>query len=255
MGTIHFNRAGPIAVVELDNPGKRNAVDAPMRDELDAAYATIASDDSIRVAIITGAGDEGFCSGGAIDGYLGTGAFGPGGTGPEKLPKPWPLAKPVVAAIRGHAVGGGFGLALACDLRVVGRGAVLGPSGLRRGVAQGAQQSQRLVRLISPSKALEILLLSKWVGGEEAAAIGLANAVVDDDKVMHTAREWATTIASFSPNAVATTKRLVYEGQHLPLEEAFEWEHSLALATYQHPDALEGFQAFMERREPKFGGG
>jgi len=252
MGQIDLHVAEHIATITLDNPGKRNAVDAPMREGLTAAYARIEHDDDIRVAIICGAGDKAFSSGGYIDGYTEANAFGPGGTGPAPIPRPWPIWKPFIAAITGYAVGGGFALALACDLRVAGRGAVMGPSGLRRGAVQGAQQSQRLSRLIGASKALELLLLSRYVSGEEAAAIGLAQTVVDDDQVMNTAMKWAGTIAGYSPWAVARTKQLVYEGQHLPLAEAFAWEEEVAAEGYRRPEAAEGFTAFSEGRAAAF---
>ena len=252
MGQIDLHVAEHIATITMNNPGKRNAVDAPMREGLIAAYSRIERDDDIRVAIIRGAGDKAFSSGGYIDGYHEASAFGPGGRGPAPIPRPWPIWKPFIAAITGYAVGGGFALALACDLRVAGRGAVMGPSGLRRGAVQGAQQSQRLARLIGASKALELLLLSRYVSGEEAAAMGLAQAVVDDDKVMTTAMRWAGIIAGYSPWAVARTKQLVYEGQHLPLAEAFAWEEEVAAEGYRRPEALEGFTAFSEGRAATF---
>lgn len=252
MGQIDLHVADHIATIVLNNPDKRNAVDAPMREGLAKAYQEIVDNDDIRVAVIRGEGDKAFCSGGFIDGYHETKAFGPGGSGPPAIPRPWPIWKPFIAAINGYAVGGGFALALACDLRVVGRSAQMGPSGLRRGAVQGAQQSQRLSRLIGTSKALELLLLSKYVTGAEAAAMGLAQAVVDDDKVTDTAMEWARTIAGYSPWAVAMTKRLVYEGQHLPLDEAFAWEAEITAEGYRRPEVLEGFQAFSEKRAPKF---
>ena len=252
MGQIDLHVADHIATVTLNHPGKRNAVDAPMREGLTAAYARIEHDEDIRVAIIHGAGDQAFSSGGDIDSYTQANAFGPDGAGPAPIPRPWPIWKPFIAAITGYAVGGGFALALACDLRVVGRGAVIGPSGLRRGAVQGAQQSQRLTRLIGASKSLELLLLSRYISGEEAAAIGLAQAVVDDDQVMDTAMEWAGIIASYSPWAVARTKRLVYEGQHLPLAEAFAWEEEVTAEGYRRPEALEGFTAYREGRAATF---
>lgn len=252
MGRIDLQVAEHIATITLDNPTKRNAVDAEMRDGLRAAYERVESDDDIHVAVLRGAGDEAFSSGGYIDGYHEVNAFGPDGGGPPPIPRPWPIWKPFIAAINGYAVGGGFALALACDLRVVGRGSTLGPSGLRRGAVQGAQQSQRLSRLVGASKALELLLLSRYVSGEEAAGFGLAQAVVDDDQVMATASDWARTIASYSPWAVARTKQLVYEGQHLPLAEAFAWEEEVAAEGYRRADALEGFTAFSEGREARF---
>jgi enoyl-CoA hydratase/carnithine racemase len=248
MGHIELHVADHVATITLDNQAKRNAVDAPMREGLRAAYERVEQDDDIRVAVIHGAGDKAFSSGGDIDGYHSVDAFGPGGGGVPPIPRPWPIWKPFIAAITGYAVGGGFALALACDLRVAGRGAVMGPSGLRRGAVQGAQQSQRLSRLVGASKALELLLLSKYVSGEEAASFGLAQAVVDDDAVLDTAQEWARTIAGYSPWAVQRTKQLVYEGQHLPLGEAFAWEEEVAAEGYARDDALAGFRAFTDGR-------
>ena len=252
MGAVRFDVTDGVASIVLDNPEVHNAVDAPMREALENAYRQVEADDDIRVAVISG-GAEGksFCSGGYIDGYQEVGAFGPEGVGPPKIPRPWPLWKPFIAAIRGYAVGGGFALAITCDLRVVGRGARIGPSGLRRGAVQGAGQSQRLPRLIGISKALELLLLSKYVDGEEAARIGLANIVVNDDDVETTALDWARTIASYSPWAVARTKELVYRGFDMPFDEAMEWESAVAFEGYRRPEALEGFSAFTEGREAR----
>lgn len=246
MGAIRFSVDAGIARIVLDNPTVHNAVDAPMRTGLTEAYAEVEANDDIRVAVLYGADGGSFCSGGYIDGYQEAGAFGPDGSGPPPIPRPWPIWKPFIAAIRGYAVGGGFALALACDLRVVGRGAQIGPSGLRRGVVQVAGQSQRLPRLIGVSKALELLLLSKYVDGAEAARIGLANAVVDDDQVEAAALEWARTIASYNPWAVARTKELVYRGIDMPMDEGLAWESQVGLEGYRTTEALEGFAAFTD---------
>ena len=249
MGEVHFSVEDHIALIVLDNQKKRNAVDPPMREGLEKAYEKIIKDDDIRVAVITGAGDKAFSSGGDIDAYADKGVFGPGAEPLPPIPRPWPIWKPFIAAINGYAVGGGFALALACDLRVVGRTSTIGLSGLRRGAVQGAQQSQRLTRLIGMSKALELLLLSKYVGGEEAAEIGLAQAVVDDDQVLAHAMGWATTIASYSPWAVQKTKELAYQGFNMPLDEAFAWESEVTLEGYQRDDALEGFTGFLKNKK------
>jgi enoyl-CoA hydratase/carnithine racemase len=250
MGAIRFDVQDGVARVVLDNPAVHNAVDAPMRKGLTDAYREIESSDEIRAVVIHGAPEgKSFCSGGYVDGYHEVGAFGPDGTGPPPIPRPWPLWKPFIAAIRGYAVGGGFALALTCDLRVVGRGATIGPSGLKRGTVQTAGTSQRLPRLIGMSKALELLLLSKYVDGEEAARIGLANAVVDDDAVEETAFEWARTIAAFDPWTVARTKELVYRGFDRDVDEALEWESEVASEAYRRPEALAGFTAFTDGRK------
>lgn len=241
MGKIHFDVKDKVALITLDNQAKRNAVDPEMRAGLEAAYKQVVERDDIRVAVITGAGDKAFSSGGDIDAYKEAGVFGPRAKPLPPIPRPWPIWKPFIAAIRGYAVGGGFALALACDLRVVGKSAMIGASGLRRGAVQGAQQSQRLSRLVGMSKALEVLLLSRYLSGEEAAQIGLANTVVEDDAVLGQALEWARTIAGYSPWAVEQTKRLVYEGFNMPLQEAFDWEKQVTLEGYTREDAEQGF--------------
>lgn len=251
MGRIGFAVDGHIAVVTLDNPDKHNAVDAPMREALTQAYDRIEADDAIRVAVIHGAGGKSFCAGGSIDGYLEKNAFGPDGTGVPAIPRPWPATKPYIAAINGYALGGGYALALSCDLRVVGRNARIGPSGLKRGTVQGAQTISRLTRLVGSSRAMQILLLSRELTGQEAAEFGLAE-LVEDDQVMAKAMEWASTIAEFSPWTVAQTKRLVLDAAHLSLKDAIAWETEVGAEAYRRPDAAEGFAAFKERRKPKF---
>jgi enoyl-CoA hydratase/carnithine racemase len=252
MGRVHFAVDGHIATIVLDNPESHNAVDAPMRAQIEAAYQRIDADEVIRVAIIRGAGVGSFCSGGLIDSYLEMRAFGPGGSGPPKIPRPHGSRKPYIAAMLGYALGGGFALALACDLRVAGRSAQMGPTGLKLGAVQGAQTISRLTRLIGQSRALGVLLLSRRLKAEEAEQIGLVHEVVDDGAVFNTALGWARTVAEFSPWTVEMTRRLVYEGQHMPLNEAIDWEDKVALEAYRRPEALEGFTAFKQRREPKF---
>lgn len=251
MGQVGFSVDGHVATVTLDNPTKHNAVDAPMRDALTEIYAKIETDEAIRVAVICGAGGKSFCAGGSIDGYLEKNAFGPDGTGVPAIPRPWPATKPFIAAINGYALGGGFALSLSCDLRVVGKNTRMGPSGLKRGTVQGAQTISRLTRLVGVSRAMQILLLSRELTGEEAAQFGLAE-LVDDDAVLSTALEWAKTIADFSPWTVAMTKKLVLEGAHLSLEDAIAWETKIGAEAYRREEAAEGFLAFKERRKPSF---
>jgi enoyl-CoA hydratase/carnithine racemase len=252
MGQIIFSVDGPVASIALDNPDSHNAVDALMRTALAAAYEQIEADDAIRVAVIRGAGTGSFCAGGSIDGYLEGNAFGPQARPLPRIPRPYPAKKPYIAAMLGHALGGGFALALSCDLRVAGKSAQMGPTGLKLGAVQGAQTISRLTRLIGASKALEVLLLSKRLTAQEAAEMGLVQAVAEDDKVFDAAMEWAHTIAGFSPWTVSMTKKLVYEAQHLSLDDAMAWEDKVATEGYSRPEALEGFTAFKEHRKPKW---
>jgi enoyl-CoA hydratase/carnithine racemase len=252
VGRIIFTVDGPVATIALDNPDSHNAVDKAMREELAAAYEQIESSQDIRVAIIHGADLGSFCAGGFINGYLEGNVFGPDAAPLPRIPRPYPSTKPYIAAMLGYALGGGFALALSCDLRVAGTGAKMGPTGLKLGAVQGAQTITRLTRLIGASKALEVLLLSKRLTGEEAAQMGLVHAVTDDSKVLEIAKDWANTIAEFSPWTVAMTKKLVYEASHLPLDQAMEWEDQVATEGYRRPEALEGFTAFKQGRRPKF---
>ena len=252
MGRIIFSTDGPIAIIALDNPGKHNAVDAQMREELTAAYQRVEDEESLRVAIICGAEGGSFCAGGSIDGYLEGNAIGPGAAHLPRIPRPYPSKKPYIAAICGYALGGGFALALACDLRVAGKGARMGPTGLTLGAVQGAQTISRLTRLVGASRALEVLLLSQRLSGEKAGELGIVNKVIEDAEVMNAALAWAQTLAGFSPWTLSMTKKLVYEAQHLPLQDAIDWEDRVATEAYQRPEALEGFQAFKQGRKPSF---
>lgn len=247
MGRVHLSVDGPVATIELDNPGAHNAVDAPMRAALEDAYARVESEDAIRVAIIRGRGTGSFCAGGSIDGYLENKAFGPGSGGVPKIPRPYPARKPYIAAMLGYALGGGFALALACDLRVAGRGAKMGPTGLKFGAVQGAQTISRLTRLLGASRALGVLMLSSRIDAEEAERIGLVHALTEDGDVFDRAGEMARIVAGFDPWAVAETKRLVYETQHLALDASIAAEDAVAAEGYRRPEALAGFGAFRQK--------
>lgn len=254
MAHVHFRTHRHVAYLTLDNPDKMNAVTDEMSAQLAEHYATIESDPEIRVAVITGAGDKAFSAGGNIPGYVMKNLLGADGQGfQERLPKP-DGRKVYIAAINGYCLAGGFGLALACDLRIAVPHARLGPSALKLGVVPGAQQCQRLVRLVPFAKALEILLMARYVTAEDAERIGLVNTVVDASALMATATEWAEHIAAFSPLAVQETKRLAFDGVDRPLDDALRLEREVFLASTRTDDALEGFTAWTERRAPVFKG-
>lgn len=254
MSEVRFEREGAIAWITLDNPAKLNAIDAGMGQRLADAYREIDANPEIRVAVLTGAGEKAFSTGGDMSGYV-SGALGAEGTGePAPLPKPDKLAKPVIAAIRGHCLAGAFGLALACDLRIVATDVKMGPSGLKRGVVPGSQQTERLVKLVPFGKALEILLLSRYIGADEALACGLVQRVVPPDQLLAAAREWAETIAGFSPRAIRDTKKLAYDTLTMQWEEAIAHGKGVMKQSFQTEDGLEGFRAFLEKRAPNFTG-
>lgn len=253
MGTIDFEVEDFVGHITINNPEKRNAVDAGMIDQLHQIYDVIATSTDVRVAVISGAGGESFCAGGNIPDYVDK-IVGPGGTGRRNVvPKPWRIAVPFIAAIEGYCVGGGFPLALCCDLRVASTTARIGASGLRRGVMNGAGVTTRMVRLVGLSNALESLLTSEYMSAEKAQSIGLVQRVVKPGRALDAAREWATDIAAFSPEAVAATKRVAYDSLDLEWDQALTWEDAVLANNYRSVDAQEGFSSFLERRPAVFG--
>src|SRR4051794_30895421 len=254
MATIDYEVADRVATIVINNPAKKNSVTLEMSAQLDEAYADVVANDDVRVVVITGEGDQAFSTGANIAGYVANGVLGSDATSQRKpLPKPWRLHKPVIAAIEGYCVGGGFAMAVACDLRVASTASTFGPAGLRRGVVNGQQTATRLTRMLGLGNALDLLLLSKWIDGTEAYRIGLAQRLVEPGGAMAEAMEMARTIASFSPDAVQGTKRLAFDNLDLSWDEALEWELAVSERSFRTADSLEGFTAFAEKRAPVFG--
>jgi enoyl-CoA hydratase/carnithine racemase len=254
MGQIDYEVIDHVATIVINNPAAHNAVDKQMSLQLVEAYGDVVANDDVRVLVITGAGDRAFCAGASITGYLADGVLGQDAEQQRKpLPKPWRIYKPVIAAIDGYAVGGGFTLSLYCDLRVVTTASTLGPSGHKRGVANGATQATLLTRLVGMANALELLLLSKYIDGAEAYRIGLAQRLVKPGGALEEALKMAQTIASFSPDAVQGTKRLAYDSMDLPWDQALDWELEVSERSFRTTDSLEGFSAFVEKRAAVFG--
>jgi enoyl-CoA hydratase/carnithine racemase len=254
MAQIDYDVSDHIATITINNPDKRNSVTKEMYTQLDDAYADVVANDDVRVLIITGAGDQAFSTGANISGYVADGVLGQNADQQRKpLPKPWRIHKPVIAAVEGYCVGGGFALAVACDLRVASTTSTFGQAGLKRGVVNGQQTCTRLTRLVGMANALDLLLLSKWIDGTEAYRIGLAQRLVEPGAALSKAMEMATAIASFSPDAVQGTKRLAYDNQDLPWDQALDWELEVSERSFRTADSLEGFTAFAEKRAPVFG--
>ena len=255
MGTVHFRQDGAIAWVTLDNQEKLNAVNSAMSTQIAQAYEEIERNDAIRVAVFSGAGEKAFSTGGEMGSYVAGGVLGSAGSGqPAGIPKADRLTKPVIAAIRGYCVAGGFGLALSCDLRIAATDAKMGPSGLKRGVVPAAQQTERLVKLVPFGKALEILLLARYVDAAEALSIGLVQKVVEPAKLLDAAREWAETIAGFSPTAVRETKQLAYAAMPMEWAASFKLGAEVMERSFRTEDGREGFSAFLEGRDARFTG-
>ena len=212
--------ANGVATVTLNRPQALNALDVPAKERLAAVWQEIAADPTMRVAVLTGAGDKAFCAGSDIKEINRTGRMVTTDTLLRAIPGVGiPLVKPVIAALHGYCIGFGMTLALHCDLRLAARNATLGYPEVKHGMISGVS-AMRLPQVIPNAKALEMLLLGRNMTVDEALRIGLINAVVDD--VQAEAQAWADTIASYSPVAVQATKRLALFPQRLSEAERAE---------------------------------
>ncbi|HJN91330.1 MAG TPA: enoyl-CoA hydratase-related protein [Dehalococcoidia bacterium] len=259
---IRIDRDGKIATVTLDRPERMNALSPDMFRDLGAFWREFQQDDVLHVAIVTGEG-RAFCSGRDL--------VRPTAMEDEKARSrsladrakadDWPLGpdgvwKPVIAAINGWCLAGGFALALSCDLRIMSESARIGSMAPKRGLVPGGGQVARLARYVPFAKALELLLRGNHVDANEAAAMGLVNAVTAPEELLPTARAWAEEIAGNAPLAVRAVKRAVYEGALLPsgFREGLALEAELYASVATSDDAAEGTIAFREKRPAVYQG-
>jgi enoyl-CoA hydratase len=225
---VHYETDGPVAIVTIDRPEVANAVDRPTADELVAAFRRFEADDELAVAVLAGANGT-FCAGADLKAMrAGDSArvtrVEPDGDGPVG-PTRMLLAKPVIAAVEGHAVAGGLELAAWCDLRVAARDAVFGVYCRRWGIPLMDGGTIRLARLLGHSHALDLILTGRGVSGEEAQRMGLANRLVEPGEARAGAVALAHDIAS-RPQAAARSDRLSsYEQWSLSLGDALANEY------------------------------
>ncbi|GGF34142.1 enoyl-CoA hydratase [Aliidongia dinghuensis] len=218
--TIRFETDGPVAIVTIDRPARRNAVDRATAALLTEAFRRFDADPDLSVAILTGAGET-FCAGADLkaiaEGDLNdVKPEGDGPMGPTRLR----LGKPVIAAIEGHAVAGGLELALWCDLRVVARDAVLGVFCRRFGAPLIDLGTVRLPRLIGQSRAMDLILTGRAVAADEAHAIGLANRLADPGQALAAALALARELAALPQTCLRHDRLSVLEQWDLDLDAA-----------------------------------
>lgn len=248
-----------VLVVTLDRP-KANAIDVPTSRALYAAFQRLQADPSLRVAVLTGAGDRFFSAGwdlkAAAAGEAVDADHGPGGFG--GLTELFGRTKPVVAAVNGLALGGGFELALAADLVVVADHAEFALPEVRLGVVADSGGLLRLPRRLPDVLARELLLTGRRMSAAEAARWGLVNRVVAAEDLIPTALELAGEICAGAPLAVAAVEEVLAETASLDVEDGFRRMRSGQLSNYERmlrsEDAVEGPRAFAEKRAPRWGG-
>jgi enoyl-CoA hydratase len=241
---IRVETSGAVTTVIMDRPSHRNAVDGETARGLADAFRAFEADDAARVAVLWGAHGV-FCAGADLKSF-GTGAglrVAPDGDGPMG-PTRMLLAKPVIAAVAGHAVAGGLELAIWCDLRVAEETAVFGVFNRRWGVPLLDGGTVRLGRLIGMSRALDMVLTGRPVDAREAERIGLVNRVVPAGRAREEAEALAALIAGFPPRAVRSDRRSMHETEGLPIGEALRREYELGIATRDSGESREGAARF-----------
>jgi len=249
---IDYVKEGKIATFTLNNPQKLNALDLASLDEFHRVLVDFQDDDNLWAGIITGAGNEAFCSGIDITGTLSKGRNSH--PLPPTMMKGMEIPKPLIAAVNGSALGGGLEIVLACDIRIASENAVFGAPEVKLGFIPDWGGTQRLPRQISRCHAAEILLTGKPIDAQEAFRMGLINRIVPKDKLAASARDWADDICAAAPLAVRIAKEAMLKGPSLSLEEGLNLESALALYLTNTEDFQEGKKAFQEKRKPNFKG-
>jgi enoyl-CoA hydratase/carnithine racemase len=252
--TLLLDREESFAVVTLNRP-PANAISETLMRELNAVLSALQTDDAVRAVVITGSGDRIFCggadlgsafSGGDVEGFI---RFGN-----SVMRKMERFPKPIIAAINGHAMGGGCEIAMACHLRLLKETARMGQTESNLGIIPGYGGTQRLPRLIGRTKALEFLLLGTQVPAAECLSLGLVNRLCQEGETLNEAKALARQLARRAPLAAAAIIKAVDEGLESPMARSIDVELDAFMPTLRSEDAAEGIQAFFGKREPQFKG-
>ncbi|MDP3762401.1 MAG: enoyl-CoA hydratase-related protein [Ramlibacter sp.] len=248
---------GGIALITINRPEKRNALDAEHYEQLSQAWTRVRDDEAIRVAVITGAGDKVFSAGADLKSWIGRSVPPAEFWQTQKgmlLNRGLEVWKPVIAAINGHCLAGGMTLMLATDLRVVAEHATFALSEVKRGIIPANGGTQRLPQQLPHAIAMEMLLLGESIDAATALRWGLVNRVVPAAQVMETALALARRVAANAPLAVQAIKELALRGQSESLSTGLRMEQLVQRVLQVTEDAAEGRQAFAEKRPARFTG-
>lgn len=255
---ITYEKDESVAIITLNRPEVRNALNAPLRRECIQALQEAEQDEQVRVVILTGAGDKAFAAGadiGELQRRTAITEVGPNGLLPRNVASLLEnMPKPTIAAVNGYALGGGCELALACTIRIASESARFGLPEINLGILPGNGGTQRLQRLVGKGRAMHLILTGDMIDAQEAYRIGLVTQVVAPDQLLAAARELAGKLATKPPLALQLVKQAVNAGADLPLASAIELEHKLFAILCSTADKTEGVTAFLEKRKPTFQG-
>ena len=247
-------RDGHLLVVTINRPEVRNALHPPANDELDGIWNRYADDPELRAAILTGAGDKAFSAGNDLKYQAAGNEMWAPDSGMAGLTSRFDLAKPLIAAVNGAALGGGFEVALACDVIVAAEHATFGLPEPRVGLAAMAGGLHRLPRAIGVKPAMAMILTAEPIGAKRAHALGLVHQVVPSDELMDAAKALAATMMACSPTALRASKDAALRGLDRNLSEAIaeQFDYPGLSALLASHDIREGPRAFAEKRAPRW---
>ncbi len=254
---ITARRDGPVTLITLNRPEVMNALHSPMHFEMDAALNAFAADPEQWVGIITGTGERAFSAGNDLKWQAGGGEMRAPPSGFAGLTSRFDLTKPLIAAVNGVAMGGGFEIALACDLIVASEAAVFALPEPRVGLAALAGGLHRLPRAIGVKRAMGMILTGRRVPAREGEALGFVNEVTAPGDLMAAARRWAGLICECGPMSIRASKAAVMRGLDEPsLEAAIKGQnrYEAVAALYASEDFVEGPLAFAQKRPPRWKG-
>ncbi len=254
---ILFDVSDGIAVITFNRPKALNALNAALLDELAAALDTVAADEAVRVLILTGAGDKAFVAGAdiseiAICNPLTAKIFAQKGQSAVNRLQDLPI--PVVAAVNGYALGGGSEMALACDFIYATENAMFGLPEINLGIIPGFGGTQRLPRVLGPSRAKEMIFTGTMITAAEAMTLGLVNKVVAQEALMGAVMKTARVMASKGKVSLRAAKEAVNRGADVDLQTGCRIEADAFALCVASEDAREGTSAFLEKRKPAFKG-
>ena len=254
--TLLLERRGKVAIITINRPDKRNALNIKTREEGAALIEELRTDDSVNVVVITGAGDKAFIAGADIGEFAGRSAQMQREVMVERslFNAIDTFPKPVIAMVNGYCLGGGCEVALACDIRIASENASFGQPEINLGIMPGGGGTQRLTRLVGEGKAMEMILTGQIIDAKTAFDIGLVNHVVPPDQLEAKTMELANSIADKAPIAVRLAKEAVKIASRSNLDEGLRREVDLFALCFATEDKDEGVAAFLEKRKPVFKG-
>lgn len=254
--TITVEKVGEVAIITINRPDKLNALSSKVHREGVEALDELRNDDSIRVVVITGAGEKSFIAGADISEFEGKTPVTQRATFHQRtlFNSIDTFPKPIIAMVNGFCLGGGNELALACDIRICSENAKFSQPEINLGIIPGGGGTQRLTRLVGEGRSMEICLTGDMIDAETAYRFGLVNHVYPADQLREETLKLAAKIAEKAPIALQLVKEAVKFASRSNLDEGLRREVDLFAVCFSTEDKVEGVSAFLEKRKPEFKG-